>query len=630
MTGEVQQVSRISDKERTREMRSAQTYLEIVKSRGQRKLPLERVYRNMRHRELFLIAYGKLTGNKGATTPGIDPEDTIDGMNLKRIDRIIHQLKTGTYQWKPVRRTYINKKNSTKKRPIGQPSFNDKLVQEVIRMILEAYYEPQFSDLSHGFRSGRGCHTALKEVSKWNGTKWFIEGDVANCFDGINHEILLNIIQRSIPDRRFIKLLKGLLEAGYMEDWQYNNTYSGVPQGGVLSPILSNILLNEFDQYIENILIPQYTKGSRRRANPEYADIQRQIIKAKTAGKRQKITELYHELRKHPAGDPTDNKFCRLKFCRYADDWILGLTGTKAEAEAIKQQVSEFLKTIGLELSTEKTLITHAASEKARFLGYNIYCSTSNRLTTSKTGSLKNAKTRAISYKIMLSVPQEVTNEWLKKYSQNGKPTHRNELLNHSDFDIINAYGWEFQGLVNYYCMAFDVSRHLYRVKHTMTKSLAKTLAAKRKKSVAWVYRTYKYKFETGVTGFRLVIDRKPPKKPLTAKYGAKPIHYNRNPSYIKDEKAHPLSRRTELIDRLLADECELCSNTEEVQVHHVRALKDVKKKYAGKRYPPQWAIFMMERNRKTVVVCRECHLKIHKGVYDGPKVAQDLLESRI
>ena len=611
-------------------MPEALKYIEIVKSRGQRKLQLERVYRNMRQKEFFLAAYGKIAANKGATTPGIDPEDTVDGMNLDRIDRIIKQLEAGTYHWKPVRRTYMAKKNSSKKRPIGQPSFNDKLVQEVIRMILEAYYEPQFSDLSHGFRPGRGCHTALKEVSKWTGTKWFIEGDVASCFDKIDHKTLLNIIQRSIPDRRFLKLLKELLEAGYMEDWKYNDTYSGVPQGGIASPILSNIILNELDQYIENILIPQYTTGKIRRANPKYAKIQREILKVKADGKRERVKELYHDLRQHPAGDPTDEKFSRLRYCRYADDWILGYTGTKAEAEEIKQKISDFLKTIKLDLSEEKTLITHAASERAHFLGYEIYTSTSNRLTTGKTRNLKNAKTRAISYKIMLSVPQRVTNEWIKRHTRKGKPIHRNELLNNSEFDIITTYGMEFQGLANYYCMAFDVARHLYKIKHVMTKSLAKTLAAKRKKNVAWAYRTFKYKFETGVTGFRLVIDREPPKEPLIAKFGAKPINYDRNPSYIKDEKPHPLARRTELIDRLLADECELCGSTEKVQVHHVRALKDVKKKYAGQRYPPQWAIFMMERNRKTVVVCKECHLKIHNGVYDGPKLKQDLLESRI
>lgn len=602
-------------------MPEALKYIEIVKSRGQRKLQLERVYRNMRQEALFLAAYGKLAANKGATTPGVDPEDTIDGMNLKRIDRIIGQLKAGTYQWKPVRRTHIDKKKSTKKRPIGNPSFNDKLVQEVIRRILEAYYEPQFSDLSHGFRPGRGCHTALKQVSKWHGTKWFIEGDVANCFDTIDHQTLLNIIQRSIPDRRFLKLLKELLAAGYVEDWQYNHTYSGVPQGGIVSPILSNIILNELDQYIETNLIPQYTKGKTRRTNPEYVRIQQQIRKARTAGKREQIKELYHELRKLPAGDPTDETFKRLRYCRYADDWILGYTGTKVEAEEIKQKIGDFLGAIHLDLSEEKTLITHATSERARFLGYEIYTSTSNRLTTSKSHQMTNVKTRAISYKLMLSVPQAVTNEWIQQHTRKGKPIHRSELLNDSEFDIITTYDREFQGLANYYCMAHDVSRHLYRIKHVMTQSMAKTLAAKRKKNVAWAYRTFKHKFETGVTGFRLVIDRESPKEPLIAKFGAKPIHYDKNPPYIKDEKPQPLAGRTELIDRLLADKCELCGSTQEVKVHHVRALKDVKKKYGGKRYPPPWAIFMMERRRKTVVVCNECHLQIHNGTYDGPKV---------
>jgi len=249
-------------------MPEALKYIEIVKSRGQRKLQLERVYRNMRQKEFFLAAYGKIAANKGATTPGIDPEDTVDGMNLDRIDRIIKQLEAGTYHWKPVRRTYMAKKNSSKKRPIGQPSFNDKLVQEVIRMILEAYYEPQFSDLSHGFRPGRGCHTALKEVSKWTGTKWFIEGDVASCFDKIDHKTLLNIIQRSIPDRRFLKLLKELLEAGYMEDWVYHKTYSGTPQGGVLSPLLSNIYLHELDVFVEEKLIPRLISVSELEVLP--------------------------------------------------------------------------------------------------------------------------------------------------------------------------------------------------------------------------------------------------------------------------------------------------------------------------------------------------------------------------
>ncbi|MBU1746243.1 MAG: reverse transcriptase/maturase family protein [Chloroflexi bacterium] len=219
-------------------MQATQTYLEILRDRGERKLPLRRVYRHLQDRELFLRAYAKLYANEGALTPGVDPRDTADGMSLERIDRIIEALRAGTYRWRPVRRAYIPKK-SGKLRPLGVPSWEDKLLQEAVRIVLSAYYEPQFSDASHGFRPGRGCHTALQSILfRWTGTKWFIEGDIKGCFDNIDHDKLLEIIERDIQDGRLIKLLRGMLKAGYMEDWRYHRTYSGAPQGGVLSPLL--------------------------------------------------------------------------------------------------------------------------------------------------------------------------------------------------------------------------------------------------------------------------------------------------------------------------------------------------------------------------------------------------------
>ena len=214
-------------------MQSAQTYLEVVRSRGERRLELRRVYRNLKNRELFLLAYAKLYANDGALTPGAELKDTVDAMSLKRIDDMITALDTGTYQWKPTRRIYIPKKNG--QRPLGIPSWSDKLLQEVLRMVLTAYYEPQFSLASHGFRPGHGCHTALQSIlSGWKGTKWFIEGDIKGCFDHINHDKLLEIMGRNIKDERLIKLLRGMLDAGYLEDWVYKHTYSGVPQGGVV------------------------------------------------------------------------------------------------------------------------------------------------------------------------------------------------------------------------------------------------------------------------------------------------------------------------------------------------------------------------------------------------------------
>jgi retron-type reverse transcriptase len=216
-----------------REMRNAETILGIIQSRGQRKLVLEDVYRQLFNPELYLNAYGRIYRNSGAMTPGVT-EETVDGMSLEKMKVIIGAIKEERYQWLPARRIYIEKKNSMKKRPLGLPVWSDKVLQEVIRSILEAYYEPQFSDHSHGFRRTRGCHTALREIYReWKGTAWFIEGDISTYFDSIDHSVLLAILRQQIHDNRFLRLMENLLKAGYLEDWRFNQTLSGTPQGGV-------------------------------------------------------------------------------------------------------------------------------------------------------------------------------------------------------------------------------------------------------------------------------------------------------------------------------------------------------------------------------------------------------------
>ena len=295
--------------------------IEIVRKLGERQVPVERVYRKIRQKDLFLAAYGKLYANKGAMTPGVDPNDTVDGMSLERIDRIIGQLEQGTYQWKPVRRVFVKKRNG-KLRPLGLPGWNDKLLQEVMRMVLEAYYEPQFSSYSHGFRPGRGCHTALDEIRrKWKGVKWFIEGDIHGCFDNLDRQLILDLIGRHMPDQRFLKLLKDMLQAGYIEDWQYHDTYSGAPQGGVLSPIISNIVLNEFDQFVKKELLPAYNRGERRKLNPEYRTLWHEMIAAKAAKDVHKYKELQKKRRQLPSVQTYDEGYRRLYYIRYADDF---------------------------------------------------------------------------------------------------------------------------------------------------------------------------------------------------------------------------------------------------------------------------------------------------------------------
>jgi group II intron reverse transcriptase/maturase len=596
-------------------MQDAQTYLEIVRSRGERRLELRRVYRNLQNKELFLRAYAKLYSNEGALTPGIDPADTVDNMSLKKIDAILTALQAGTYQWKPSRRIYRPKKNGTL-RPVSIPGWNDKLLQEVIRLVLSAYYEPQFSDASHGFRPGRGCHTALQEIRYcWKGTKWFIEGDIKGAFDNIDHSKLLEIIGRNIKDERFLKLLSGMLDAGYLEDWKYYQTYSGTPQGGIASPILANIYFNELDTYIERELIPQYTLGKARKKNPEYARLDWALGKSREQHDIVRYRAILKEKRKLPSKNPNDPHYRRLRYVRYADDLLLGFIGPKSEAEDIKQKLGAFLCTLGLTLSVEKTLITHATTGRARFLGYDISIIHNDN-------HLKNHgkyKSRTVNAVPVLSVPTEVTQKWKARVTRKGKPFHRAELMNNPDFDIVVTYNMEFQGLVNYYTMAYDVAHKLHPVKYAYLQSLVKTLAAKHKQSATWVYRRYYRTLDNRHKAIVVEVQREG-HRPLFAKFAGQPIRVEKR-VVIQDARAPILTKGNELVKRLLTNQCELCGATKDIQVHHIRKLKDLNRRYAGRSEPPAWVARMIQRRRKTLIVCAECHRAIHAGNYDGPKL---------
>jgi len=300
-------------------MQKAEQILQAVQKMGEKRIPLTRVYHSLFSEDLFLAAYDKIARNRGALTAGTE-SDTADGMNRKRIQNIIEQLRCERFRFRPARRIQIPKKSGGT-RPLGIPNFNDKLVQEVLRMVLEAYYEPRFRNSSHGFRPGRGCHTALTDLHyKFKGAAWFIEGDIHGCFDNIDHEILMAILARDIQDGRLLNLLRMSLEAGFMEDWQYNRTYSGTPQGGILSPLLANIYLNELDAYIEEVLIPQHSRGKRRAINLEYYRLGYYIKCARKAGDVERLKQLELQRRTLPAQDVNDPNFRRLQYIRYADD----------------------------------------------------------------------------------------------------------------------------------------------------------------------------------------------------------------------------------------------------------------------------------------------------------------------
>lgn len=593
-------------------MRNAETILGVIRERGRQGLPLENIYRLLYNRDLYLRAYAHLYPNKGAMTPGTTPE-TVDGMSLANIDKLIEDVRYERYRWTPVRRVHIPKENG-KMRPFGLPTWSDKLLQEVMRSILEAYYEPQFSDHAHGFRPGRGCHTALNTIrTTWTGTRWFIEGDIAQCFDRIDHSCLLEILSEKIHDNRFLRLIQNLVQAGYLENWVYGETLSGTPQGGVISPILSNIYLDRLDKYVETVLLPAYNRGAKRAHNRRYSVLNQRMVVAKKRGQK----ELHRELRKQklqvPAYDPHDPNHRRLRYIRYADDFLLGFSGPKDEAEEIKRKLGEFLSnTLKLQLSPEKTLITHATTEAARFLGYEI----ENRQVNDK---LDHNRRRFVNGRISLRLPLDVLEKCCNRYKKDGKPSHRPEMLNDDDFTIVARYQAEYRGIVQYYLLAQNVD-WLWNLHWVMQTSLLKTLADKNRTSVRTMSRKYRatIQLENGKTlkCLEVRVERGEGKPTLIARFGG--ITLVRNAwATLDDQPPHPMivsgGNRTELITRLLADECELCGSRTQIQVHHIRKLADLKRK--GQKERPQWVERMAARRRKTLVVCHECHTAIHAGM---------------
>jgi group II intron reverse transcriptase/maturase len=497
---------------------------------------------------------------------------------------------------------------------VGIPTWTDKLVQEVIRSILEPYFEAKFKDSSHGFRPNRGCHTALADCKKkFKGANWFIEGDIKRCFDNIDHDVLIGILRESIDDERFLRLIRDMLEAGYLEDWQLNATHSGTPQGGVISPLLANVYLHKLDEFVADVLQPKYTRGKQRRMNPAY----NRHTKAMLAAKRNGDGELWKQLkiaqRSIPVARSHDPNFRRLNYVRYADDFILSFCGPKAESEDIKGQLKDFLReTLKLEMSEEKTLITHA-KDPARFLGYDITIMKDDGQMTASTTDKGTFRKRSINGLVKLTVPWEKIETRCREFMVDGKPRKRMDQMANEDYSIVAWYGIVYRGIAEFYCMAHDRARKLSRLQFVMQTSMLKTLAAKHKTTVTAMAAKYKVQVydpdaDDMLTGYRVKVER-PKKRPLFATFGG--FSLRRKDKEIKDRTSRNRNGRTEILERLQADKCENCGHVGDCQVHHVRKLANLLKR-RGER--PGWVDMMILRSRKTLVLCWKCHSDLHAG----------------
>lgn len=595
-------------------MQKANQTLKAIRKLGQQHQPLTRIYRSLYSVDLFLAAYGKIYRNDGAMTPGVD-DDTADGMSVDLIESIIEELRYERYRFAPARRQHIPKKKGGT-RPLGVQNFTDKLVQEVLRMILDAYYEPRFRESSHGFRAGRGCHTALVSLKRrFVGASWLIEGDIKGCFDNIDHDVLMGILARDIHDGRLLHLIERSLKAGVLDGWQYQRTYSGTPQGAVLSPILANIYLHELDAFIEDELIPDYTQGRKRASNPTYSRLQSRSEKARKRGDLAMARHWDKERRKVPSQDTHDPNYRRLQYIRYADDFILGFIGSKAEAQEIKARLAQFLQDrLKLTLSPEKTLVTHARTEYAQFLGYAVSIYSADTKYVPREGT--TVKTRAVNGKVRLGVPKGLIQDISRQYMRKGKPIHERGLMHFSDAHIILTYQQRFRGLVEYYRYATDRWRFGY-LKWVMETSLTKTLAHKFKISVSKVYRRYSGRRTVdGYTYKTLQVEVPTETGSSLVYWGAIPLRVERaDKAKLYDDKRVDMKLHyTDLIRRLQANTCEICGATKHIEVHHVRKLSDLKRKWAGRKEKPIWVQRMIRLHRKTLIVCRDCHMDIHAG----------------
>jgi len=595
-----------------------------VTRKGRRVKDLRRL---MNYPDVWMEAYLNIQGNKGALTRGTTTT-TMDGYSPERAANLVELIRERRYKPNPVRRVNIPTKVAEKKRPLGIPSADDKLVQEVVRMILERIYEPLFKDSSHGFRPKRSCHTALRSIRFWTGTKWFIDIDIKGYFNNINHDILMELLEKRIEDTRFLNLIRDMLTAGYVEDWQYHRTYSGTPQGGIASPILANIYLHAFDEFMEQKK-QEFDQGKMRRRTSEwirttsamgYLRTRIEALKGDTSPEarvrrerhEQRIRELSAIQKRLPASDPLDPTYRRLHYVRYADDFLIGIIGSKQEAEILFTEVKTFLNNIlKLDISEEKSGIHHAKKGTA-FLGYVVHNYTNERMVKVRMKSYTRvgaATSRSMKERIQLRVPTSKLSEFCQRKGYGDyytlRPSHVPIWLQLDDEEILLAYNAEMRGFANYYALATGVKQGLHRLMYLAESSFLKTLATKHNTTVSKIASTLRQGHDLVVMTYT--------KEGKARKYKLFKLRNWQPPKDIDKVDMSPTmgtylrSNRSSLEQRLRANVCEHCGKEGGFfEVHHVKKLKDAKQQ--------GWERIMITRKRKTIILCIECHDLLHAG----------------
>jgi retron-type reverse transcriptase len=555
------------------------------------------LYRLMYREDLYILAYERIKSKPGNITAGTD-EQTLDGFSLEAIREIIGEMRTEQFRFKPVRTAFIPKANG-KMRKLGIPCVRDKVVQEVMHMILKAIYDSPhgayFQQNSHGFRPNRSCHTALREFrGKWSAVNWLIEGDIRACFDEIEHHTLITLLGKKIQDQRFLNLIWKLLNAGYMD-------------------------LHELDEFVER-LRTELERGEEKRRDSNYQRLARRKSRLARQGKAgtKEFKAIVKQMRATPSRQVHDPEFIRIKYLRYADDWLVGVCGNHALAEEIKQRIKHFLKEdLKLTLSEEKTCITNARTEEAFFLGTTLKIGTGGnakvKQMTNWTG--KTFKRRTTGWETVMKAPLPRLVKRLSERgfcTQGGKPTPKSGWAFLDAEQIVALYSSVNRGIQNYYRFA-DNWGQLNRVQYILQLSLAKTLARKYHTSAARVFKRLGKNFTISVAAKDGKKDRE--------------VSFYLNHDWAKRREAFQTGRHSD-IDLIqttmrmrtrskLGKPCCICGDGGQIEMHHVRHVR----KLSHKRVATGFNRILI--NRKQIPVCTTCHGRIHRGEYDSLKLSE-------
>lgn len=580
------------------------------------------IFRILNKDDIWITAYEKLKTNKGALTPGSTPE-TMDGMSLERLKRLKSEVCSGKYKFKPVKLTYIPKADG-RRRPLGLPTANDKIVQEVMRMILEAIYEPVFSEESFGFRAGLGCHDALFHVeTKFRWVDYVIEGDIEQAYPTIDHHVLIKILQKRINDHRFITLVWKSLKCGVLDEERIQWSKTGVPQGSIVSPILANIYYHELDEYVQTLRIKYETPESERNTlkSPAYKTLEYKINKVSDkmrshqpqSKERQKLAKELKSLRSERLQtDSLKDKTIRIEYVRYADDWMIGVSGDRKLADKIKEYISNFMKNnLVQNLHPLKTKVINLRKGNVHFLGYEIFLPKNRPISNYKGKGVKTIRRGQPQLRFDIPVA-EVT----KKYAERGyfkqlpkgvRPISRGSYTVLEDHVIVSHYRSLWLGLLNYYSGCTNRGRLQY-IHYLLHMSCAMTLGHRHRMSCSKIFQKH---------GKTLKVKIKDTSKTVSFPY--KTSWKLNERKWLRGKKVEiPNHRYVKNLVSLssLGLPCAICDSDEgPIEMHHVKHVRKQGFRYKG--FHHQMALL----NRKQIPLCRCCHKRVHAGLYDGPSL---------